>query len=76
MKLRQKFMVCALAAVMTVGSVVNVSAAGLNNSPTADVTASDPDSGVTVSNDFAETEEFADIQQVMPEVAEYDHSGK
>ena len=70
MKLRQKFMVCALAAVMTVGSVVSVSAAGLNNSPTADVTASDPDSGVTVSNDFAETEEFADIQQVMPEVAD------
>ena len=70
MKLRQKFMVCALAAVMTVGSVVSVSAAGLNNSPTADVTASDPDSGVTVSNDFAETEEFADIQQLMPEVAD------
>ena len=34
------------------------------------MTASDPDSGVTVSNDFAETEEFADIQQLMPEVAD------
>lgn len=63
MKLRKCLMVCALAAVMTVGSVSVASAAG---SRVKDVTVQEQ--GITVAAKIEESEAYKELQESAPEV--------
>lgn len=67
MKLGKKFMVCTLAAVMTLGSAIGVYAAE-NSSPTKEITTTQ--AGVTAESKIEETESFKAIQENAPVVAE------
>lgn len=67
MKLGKKFMVCTLAAVMTLGSAIGVYAAE-NPSLSKEITTTQ--AGVTAESKIEETESFKAIQENAPVVAE------